>query len=149
MAKFQFRLQTVLDLRRGERDRRREDLAQALAAEQILMDRRRQLEADAALMTEHARGASQPGEVRVESLLDSVRYGLILAAQRQTLVDQLARVVQEIEVRRQRLVEADRQVKALELLHNRRLDEHQQREALIEVRQLDEAAARTHERRSD
>jgi flagellar FliJ protein len=141
MPAFRFRLQSLLDLRRTERDRRRQELAQALAAEQILQDHRRKLEQEAALMSRWAREATLPGEVRVESLLEGARYGLILAAQRQTLATQFAQLAEEIEARRQRLVEADRQVKALERLRERRLDEHARQLAAREVQALDEAAA--------
>jgi flagellar FliJ protein len=144
MPSFRFRLQSLLDLRRTERDRRREELAQALAAERILQDRRRSLEEEAAVMAERAREAARPGLVQVELMLDSARYGLILAAQRQTLATQFSQLAQEIEARRQRLVEADRQVKALERLRDRRLDEHRQGQLAKEIQTLDEAAARRH-----
>jgi flagellar export protein FliJ len=57
-------------------------------------------------------------------------------------MNQRARVAEELERRRETLVEADREVKVLEKLKAARRAEYDQAERRAEVKRLDEAAGR-------
>ena len=49
----------------------------------------------------------------------------------------------EVDRRRQALVEANRSVRVLELLRDRQLEQHREREKLRQIKELDEVANRT------
>src|SRR4051794_30729530 len=117
---FRFRLQTLLRLRIGERDQRRGDLAKAVRAEQLLREEDRKLALLQAEQAERARDLKLPGAANVDSLLQTHRYEVVLAAQRRQLNQQIKEVENEIERRRLVLVESDRQVRVLEMLRERK-----------------------------
>ena len=142
MAQFQFRLHPVVRLRLAERDDRRARLAEAYHAERILRDRLEQAVAERNTIRSLVRTASSPGQVNVDALLQTHRYELIVAAQVFAIEQQLVQVAAEVERRQQALVEADRQVRVLEKLRERRLAEFQQLELKREIRQLDEIVQR-------
>jgi flagellar export protein FliJ len=66
---------------------------------------------------------------------------MILQAQLRELSRQREALAAAIEERRQAVIEADREVKVLERLRERRLAEHRAAEQLQEVKQMDEIAA--------
>ena len=142
MAKFQFRLQTLLRLREADRQRRRGELAQAYRAEEILRQQRDFLAAEETEMRKRMQVASGPGPVQVDQLLDTHRYAIMLQARAKALEEQQARLLREIERRRQVLVEADREVRVLEKLRDRLLAQYRAEEAKQELKQLDEVAQR-------
>lgn len=142
MAQFQFKLKPVLRLRVAERDDRRTRLAEAYHAERILRDRLTEAEAERGRVRDMVRTASSPGQVDVDALLRTHRYELVVAAQVFAIEQQLKQVAEEVERRRQALVEADRQVRVMEKLRDRQFAEFQQQEFRKEVKQLDEIAGR-------
>lgn len=140
MNPFKFRLQTVLRLRIADRDDKRTKLAEAYQAEQILQARIEDMTRDIDEVRERTRRGSTPGEINVDVLLQTHRYELLLTAQKKALDQQLIQVRAEVERRRETLVEADRQVRVLEKLREKRFGEYQQAEFKQEVKQLDEVA---------
>lgn len=138
MSTFRFRLETLHRLRTAERDRRRAELAQAHQAAEILDQQRTQIEAEQEATKEEARRLVSPGSADIDALLRVHRHELILKAELRQLAAQRAQVEAEIQRRRQVLVEADRQVRVVEKLHERKLAEHHKKEDRIEVRLLDE-----------
>lgn len=146
---FRFRLQPLLRLRTAERDERHGELAKALRAADILREQREQLGSDMADNQELSRKLSLPGSGNVDGLLAAHRYESILKVQSQHLATQEAQVAGEVERRRQVLMEADRQVRMLEKLSERKRLEHSQQELRQETKQLDEVAARNHVRQQE
>ena len=142
MANFRFRLESVLKLRVAERDARRQQLAEAFEAEQILQQHADELQRETETMQAHRRDTSQPGEVDVGGLLDANRYDLILAARRQQLQQQKSQLEAEIERRRMALIEADRQVQVLDKLKARQAQAHRKNEDAKEIKQADELTQR-------
>lgn len=138
MSTFRFRLQTLWRLRTAERDRRRSELAQAYEAASILDDQKRRIEAEQAETLEEARRLASPGSADIDALLRVHRHQHILKAELHQLSLQRAQIEAEIQRRRQVLVEADRQVRVVEKLHERKLEEHQRHEDRAEVKLLDE-----------
>lgn len=141
MARFRFRLETLRRLREMNRDELRVRLAEAFQAEKILADQRAALVDEIATMAEARRKLTADGAVDVTRLLESQRYQLLLEAQGRTLAEQAARLAEEVEVRRQAVVEADRQVRVLDKLHDRRRSQHEQAQQAAEDKRLDEVAA--------
>jgi flagellar FliJ protein len=140
MPRFRFRLQTLQRLRETTRDDLRARLAEAYQAERILAEQRAAVAAETAALTEAQRRLMIDGALDVTRLLESQRYQRLLEAQGRTLAEQTAKLAHEIESRRQAVVEADRQVRVLNKLHERRRREHQDAEQAAESRRLDEIA---------
>ena len=149
MKGFQFRLQTLLNMRAAVRDECRQQLAKALQADRILIDHREQLQMELDETKRCARRLSQPGHVQVEQLLNANRYELVLAAQIQQVEEQRKLIATEIERRRQSLVEADQQLRILEKLKERQRAGHVKRAEQLEIRSLDEIALRKARRQKD
>jgi flagellar FliJ protein len=140
MPRFRFRLETVLKLRRAQRDERRQRLAEAHEAQRVLREHQQELAAEIEQVRSRLLAGSQPGAVNVDALLDVHRYELMLRARRGQLEQQQARVAAEAQRRRQALVEADREVRMLEKLEEKQALAHRRREERLELKQLDEAA---------
>jgi flagellar FliJ protein len=142
MPRFRFRLESVQKLRRAKRDERRLKLAEAYEAERVLRQHRQELADEMQQVRLRLRDASRPGEVQVDALLDVHRYELLLRARQSHFEQQQVRVSAEIERRRQALVEADREVRALEKLEEKQALVHRHNEQRLETKQLDELAQR-------
>ncbi|MDZ4658923.1 MAG: flagellar export protein FliJ [Bythopirellula sp.] len=142
MAKFRFRLATLQKLREIQRDELRSKLAEAVQAHQILEEELAHVTTDIANLQAMRRQAVTSGQVNVEPLLEAQRYHGVLLAQQATMQEQTRLLTAEVERRRVAVVEADRQVKVLEKLHERKLDEFRQDQQRAEVKVLDEVAAR-------
>lgn len=140
MAKFRFRLATLLRLREAARDERRAQLAQAYRAEELLEQQKHAVEAALAEVWDQARSAAGPGEVDVDRLIEARRFELVLLAQKQHLAHQQELVRSEIERRRQALVEANREVRILEHLREKQWQRHRDEENRREIQSLDECA---------
>ena len=140
MAKYKFRLETLQKVREAHRDQQRGSLAEALRAEEVLAENRVQVLAEEQELRELKRSASGEQYLDVNRLLEAQRYELLLKAQSQELAKQATLLAAETERRRQILVEADREVRVLELLDERHRSAHNRDEQLADAKRLDEAA---------
>lgn len=140
MARYKSRLETVEKLRAAQRDERRAALAEAFCAEQVLSDERKQIVAEQAEIRKLREAATGVGELEVGRVLDIQRYETVLKSREQEVSAQQELLAVEVERRRQALVEADREVRTLEMLDDRHRQEHRVREARKETKQLDETA---------
>jgi len=143
MAKFRFRLSTLLRVRENVRDECRQQLIAAQRAEEVIAARVAALDEALASLRLHALVASRPGPVNVDRLLDAGRYEMMLKAERHAADEQRQAVIGEIDRRRQALVEADREVKSLDKLRTQQALRHRQEESRQEIKQMDEAALQT------
>ena len=143
MARFAFRLNSLLHVRQAERDQRQSLLAAALAEERQLQARRAVLEGDLRAQLGRARAVIGPGALDVAGLESAHRYASNLRAQLAALAEGEQALSQEINHRRQAVVEADREVRVLEKLRERQQQQHRTEQARAESKQLDEIAART------
>src|SRR6478752_8427830 len=125
MAKYKLRLETLQKVREANRDQQRASLAEAFRAEQVLAENRAELVAEEGELQELRRSAGDGKYLDVNRLLEAQRYELLLKAQSQELAKQAILLAAETERRRQLLVEADRDVRALELLDDRHRAAHQ------------------------
>jgi flagellar protein FliJ len=141
MARFNFRLQTLRRLREIHRDEQRARLATAFEAERILSAQREALIAETAALVAAQRTSMTQGSLDVNSLLTSQRYRMELDAQLRILQNQAANLAEEIERRRQSLVEADREVRILDKLEERKRQQHREEALRTETKVLDEVAS--------
>jgi flagellar FliJ protein len=143
MAKFKYRMATLLRLRESARDERRIQLAQAYRAEEMLRSRQQQVAEELVALAGRIRAAAAPGVVDVDRLLDAQRFELVLKARQQQLAAQQEQIRAETQRRRQALVEANREVQVLEKLRERQFQRWRDEENRRETRRLDEVAQRS------
>ncbi len=141
MAKFKFRLATLLRLREADRDERRGELAEAYQADEIMENQQKELEANLGELALKCRQAAGPGTVDVDRLVETQRFEILIRAQRQQLIQQRQAVAAEIERRRGNLVEANREVHVLAKLEERQRQRHREEENRREMKVLDEVAS--------
>jgi flagellar FliJ protein len=140
MAKFTFRLETLLKLRMAERDQRRIALAETLTLVERVVRRIDAL--DKELRAVAKAQAVRPGVVDVDRLMSADRYAVALRQDRAECEQEQLALEAEVAARRAALVAADQEARALEKLREK---QHAQFEAEAERRQqreLDEIAAR-------
>lgn len=140
MAAFQFRLESLLALREADRQQRRIELAEAFKADNVLRQQAIQLRQDIHEAEKQSRVISSPGRVQVDKVLDIHRHKLMLKSQIGVLYQKQELIQAEIERRREALAAADRDVRVLEKLRERKLKEHTAKEFQSELKQLDEVA---------
>jgi flagellar FliJ protein len=140
MAKYKFRLETLQKVREAHRDQQRSALAEAFRAEHVLAENRAELAAEENELRQLKRSATDAKYLDVNRLLEAQRYELLLRAQAQELEKQAVLLAAETERRRQVLVEADREVRVLELLDERHCRAHYRELERKETKLLDEAA---------
>ncbi|MEX0675759.1 MAG: flagellar FliJ family protein [Pirellulales bacterium] len=144
MSPFKFRLTTLLTLRNAERERCRAELAAACALERQLAERRRSLEAQLERHRQWVRAGTSPGTIAVEKLKSAGQYERALRAQLAEVVADHETGAAEVGCRQQAAARAESEVRVLEKLREREIDEFKRAQALVEVKQVDEVAARTH-----
>ncbi len=142
MPKFIFRLATLLRLRESARDERRQQLAQAYQAEELVRREEQRVENELAGLLDQARRAAGPGPIDVDAMLEAQRFEIVLKSQRRRLAGQREMVRAEIERRRQALVEANREVQVLERLRQRQAERHRDEENRRDILRIDEVAQR-------
>jgi len=142
MSTFKFRLATLLRLREMARDQRRAQLAEAYQAEEAILRERRRVSDHLSELMAECRASAAPGELDLDRLLDARRFEVTLRAEHQDLTEKHEAVRAEVDKRREALVESNRSVRVLELLRERQLEQHREREKVREIKQLDEIAGR-------
>ena len=142
MAKFRFRLATLQKLREIHRDELRSKLAEAVHAQQIFEEQFAQVATEIANLELMRRKAVTSSSINVDSLLEAQRYQGVLIVQQVKMREQMRLLSAEVDRRRGAVVEADRQVKVLEKLHEHKLEEHRKEQQRAETKVLDEVAAR-------
>jgi flagellar export protein FliJ len=148
MSQYKFRLETLLKVRQARRDERRLALAEAFRADELLSERQTELATERSQLRALQQSATSGQFLDVNRMLEAQRYELVLRARGQEIANQRALLETETERRRQALVEADRDVRALDLLDERQRTEHQRRSRRNENKQLDEIAVQQHVRQS-
>jgi flagellar export protein FliJ len=140
MAKFKFRLTTLLKIREATRDERQAELAEAYRADDILVERLRQISGEFGALLEECRKAAGPGAVNIDRLLEAQRYEVMLRAYEKQTLEQRRRLAEEIERRREALLAANREVRVLEKLREHQLERHREEENRRDIKRLDEIA---------
>src|SRR3569623_162983 len=140
MARFQFRLAVLLQLREAVRDERRSQLAEAFRLADSLEAQRQQFLDNLHELNQQRSVAT--GLSDVDRLLSASRYEAVLMLEIRNLERQQAAVATEIEKRREALVEADRDVRSLEQLREAQRERHREEQERRSMKVLDEVALR-------
>ena len=138
MARFNFRLKTLLATRESTRDALRLQLAEAQAAEDAVNAEHRRLAAVLRCQQDSLREVAAPGVLDVRDLLASSRYEATLRREIRALHDRASELAAESDRRREALVDADRDVRVLEKLREKQHQEFLREQARAEVKELDE-----------
>jgi flagellar protein FliJ len=140
MARFKFRMATLLKLREATRDERRTELAQAYRADEVLGENLEQVRTELIALEDRCRKAAGPGTIDIDRLIEAQRYEIILKVQQRNLNEQRGRLAAEIERRRVALLAANREVRVLEKLREHQIEQHNQAENRLDIKRLDEVA---------
>jgi flagellar protein FliJ len=141
MATFTFPLESVLRWRIAQRDECRQAVAEAMRLAQLTQDRVTSCDDE---LQELGRHTASTGTIDIRQRVANDRYAAGVRRERQRLVDELTVQEAALESQRAGLVDADREVRTLERLRERNLEEFEIEERRREQRGLDELALRKH-----
>ncbi len=144
MAKFRFRLETLLSLRRVARDERAAALGQALEAQTRLESWINGLNDEIDRLKRSRTGI---GMLDADQILASASYEATLRSIRAGYESDLIQVAEEVERRREALTLANQAVRVLEKLRERQEQQHQLALLQQEAKVLDEIATSAAARR--
>lgn len=138
---FRFRLQPLQKIRENIRQERQTELAKALEAESVMREKIESIKQDIVGTKEEGRRLASEGRIKVDHLVGLRRHEAYLLAQKAEAEQKLEQVLAEIERRRQAVIEADKEVKIMEKLHEKLKERHDNGLAEKEVLELDEIAS--------
>ncbi len=140
---FRFRFASLLELRERERDEAGAAVGQALEAIAKIDAQHDEIENERGRLRDDAT-RELAGPISVDRLLTHGRYEMQLAAQADSLRQTRQQLLAALAERRQRLVDAEAEVKRFERLEENDRDEYQRERRRREQRDNDEAAGRIH-----
>jgi len=146
MATFTFRYQTLLDHRQRLEDEAQRDLAKHLRTRSILHDQLRG-EQDTIVRSKRELTGVLVGKVDLSAVAQFARYHGSVAVRARQIVARLAQLEPQIAAARQRLLDATRHRKALELLRDRHLDQWRREQDRREANELDDMTTQRYARR--
>jgi len=133
---FRFSLDALMRLRITNRD--------AIATQLVSLRQNEQAIGVQVVGNEHERREwldsvqAEARPVHAQEWIERDRYGCQLDSQRSALVEQQCRIAKEVESMTDRLLVARREVRSLEKLRDRRLEEYHRQQARRELQQSDE-----------
>jgi flagellar FliJ protein len=138
---FKFRLEPLITIRDKELKDRQEELAQAYNARRILEEAMQMVEQQLAEGIATARNLTQAGKtVNVNHLLGLRRQEMFLRANQDDLTNKIKVVDEEIERRRLLVVAANKELKIVEKLKEKRHEKYMEEENKEETKAMDEIA---------
>jgi len=140
---FKFRLEPLIKIRKNALQECQAALAKAYDERRILEEQLQEIENQLAEGTVTARNLMQPGQtVNVDYLLGIRRQEMFLLANQNALKHDIQRTDEKIERCRIAVVAANKEVKILEKLKEKRYEQHQEEEKREEIKAMDETAER-------
>lgn len=143
MARFQFKLQTVLKHRLLVEEQAQRDLAQFLRHRMILMTQLRNIQ-ETISQSKRELGQGLVGKVDMDQVAQFTRYSGQATTRAQEIVQRLALLEKQIEGSRAKLLKATADRKAMELLRNRYLELWQKEQDRRDVADLDDMASQAY-----
>jgi flagellar export protein FliJ len=117
------------------------ELARALEAEAVVREKIADIVQDIAGTKAEGRKLASEGRINVDFLVGLRRHEAYLLAQKQEAEQKLEQVLTEVERRRLAVVEADKEVKILEKLHEKLKEKHDTEQNAKEIVTFDEIAS--------
>ena len=141
---FQFRLEPLIKIRDNVLKECQAELAKAYDARRILEEHLQEVERQLTEGTETARSLMQPGKtVNVDYLLGIRRQEMFLLANQEEIKQQMQEIDAEIERRRDAVVAANKELKILEKLKEKRHEQYLDDEKREETKAMNEIAGRS------
>ncbi|MCL2710482.1 MAG: flagellar export protein FliJ [Planctomycetaceae bacterium] len=141
---FKFRLEPLIKIRDSVLKECQAELAKAYEARRILETHLQEVERQLAEGTETARKLMQPGQtVNVDYLLGIRRQEMFLLANQNEIKQKMQEVDTEIERCRAAVVAANKELKIIEKLKEKRHDQYLEEEKREETKVMNEIAGRT------
>ncbi|TWU50902.1 flagellar biosynthesis chaperone [Rubripirellula tenax] len=140
---FKFRFQSILDLRRRQRDEAGADVGKANQAIARIDDQARDVAANRSRLRNET-GGTRVGEVNVEGLISLGRYELQLQSELAQLAATRTELVKELDRRQSLLVEAEAEVKRFEKLQGNERETHQAQMLAREQADADERTSQAY-----
>ena len=138
---FKFRLEPLITIRDNELKERQEKLSEAYSALRILEEALQNVERQIADGIADARNLMQAGQtINVEHLLAFRRQEEFLRANQEDIMQKMQAVDEEIERRRLAVVVANKELKIIEKLKEKRHEKYLEEENTAETKFLDEIA---------
>ena len=138
---FSFRLEPLIKIRKNTLQERQAELAQAYGERSILEEKLLEVEKQLAEGTETARNLMQPGKkVNVDFLLGIRRQEMFLRVNQEELKQEIQNADVKIERCLAAVVEANKEVKILEKLKEKRYEQYLKEEKREEEKTMDEMA---------
>ena len=138
---FTFRLNPLITLRDNELKERQSELAKAFEARQILEKDQQAIDRQLEDGITTVRSLTQEGQtINVESLLSYRRQEMFLRAQQNDLLEKMKMIDEEIERRRVLVVAANKELKIVEKLKEKRYEKYLDEQNKTEMKIMDEIA---------
>lgn len=138
---FRFRLQPLQKIRENIRQERQTELAKALEAEAVVREKIESIGREIVATKEDGRKQAAAEKINVDYLVGLRRHEAYLIVQKNEAEQKLEQVLAEVERRRLAVVEADKEVKIMEKLHEKLKERHENELSAKEVTELDEIAS--------
>ena len=138
---FKFRLAPLITIRDNKLKERQRKLAEAYEARKILEEHLQEIERQLDEGIAAVRELSQPGQtVNVEHLIGFRRQEMFLRANQEDLTKKMKMIDEEIEKRRAAMIEANKELKIVEKLKEKRYEKYLEEENKAETKMMDEIA---------
>ena len=136
---FKFRLEPLIRIRENALQECQAELAKAYDARSILVNHLLAVEKEIEEGTSTARSLMQPGQtVNVEQLLGFRRQEMFLRANQNDLQQKIKGVDEVIELRRAAVIAANKELKTIEKLKEKRYERYLEEEKREETKAMDE-----------
>ena len=146
---FKFRLEPLITIRENVLKECQAELAKAYDARRILEEHLQKIARQLSEGTEVARSIMQPGQtVNVEFLLGLRRQEMFLRANQDDLKQKMQVIDEEIEVRRAKVAEANKELKIVEKLKEKRYEQYLEEEKQEEIKEMNEIAVQNRSRKT-
>ncbi|MDR0337627.1 MAG: flagellar export protein FliJ [Planctomycetaceae bacterium] len=135
---FRFRLEPLITIRDNILKEKQGELAKAYEARRIVEEKLQELKHELRENIALGRQRLQTGTINIEFLLGTRRHEAYLNAQIEVVQKHLLQIDEEIERRRHAVLEANKELKIVEKLKEKRYDKYQKEEKQKETKLLDE-----------
>jgi len=137
---FQFRLTPLLKIRENIRRERLAELTKSLEAEAVILEKLEGINNQIVETKKEARERIRQGKINVDYMIGLRRHEAFLLAQQSYIQEKLEILRQEIEKRRQAVIEADKEVRVMEKLREKQKERYDESERAKETVLMDEIA---------
>ena len=139
---FTFRLEPLISIRDNVLKEKQAELAKAYEARRIIEEARVKVERDIGDNLQAGREMLRSGKIDVNFLLGVREHEIFLLAQLEQAKQDIIEIEKEIDLRRRAVVEANKELKIIEKLKEKKYEKHLAEEKRKETIQMDEIAGR-------